>query len=486
MSTVRNSVEDENCDLLVIGCGAAGLSTAQAFVEEAEAQGVTPNIIILERAPREERGGATLWSWVNMTVDRDGVVDPAVIERVISAHPDVDEAYFRVLQEEGSKAVEWLRQHGVSIEHHTPPFAMASEYGAMAGGGRALIEALAGTLEAHPGVRFQYRTEAWRLQIDEQGRICGATVRDANGNTSQLGARAVVLATGGFEGSLEATTRYVGSRAGQIRPVVPGLRFNTGDGLRMAMEYGAATSGQFDRLHVQLVDARSSKPDAGIFGIPFGIVVNGKGRRFTDEGIATAEAINAPLAWQVWRDQAASASFIFDDAARNIPGFDLLNHSDVEPFRADTLVELAHHLAVDPDVLEHEVNAFNAAVLDGEFNPARMDGKSTRGLVIDKSNWAQPLHKPPYFAYPLATASTFSYGGIRTDLSGQVVSSGGTKLPGLYAAGVVTGVWYGEYPGAMSVLRSVTFARRVASALMAELSELDADVAFKSGVTEFQ
>jgi len=451
---------DAPVDLLIVGCGAGGLTTAQAFIEECERNGVAPRVTLLERAPRAERGGATRWSWVNLTVDSDGVVDPDVIERIVAAHSDVDEAYFRVIEREGAATVAWLEEHGVDIVHQRPPFAMAQDYGAMVGGGASLVDAFCGLLEARPGVEIHYDTEAVRLSVDESGRVDGVIARGQDGTTRRLAADAVVLATGGFEGSLEAVTRYVGQRAGQIRHVVPGLRFNTGDGLRMATELGAATAGQFDRLHVQLVDERTSKPDAGIFGIPFGIVVDGLGRRFVDEGSATPEALNAPLAWSVWRDHDATASFVFDARAARVPGWEFLNQSDIDPYQADSLAELAALIGVDPGALEEEIAQFNAAVVDGDFDPAILDGTHTAGLKVDKTNWALPVAEAPFFAYPLATASTFSYGGVRIDLKGRVITPRGTAIPGLFGAGVVTGVWYGEYPGAMSVLRTVTFARR--------------------------
>ncbi|WP_251443165.1 FAD-binding protein [Microbacterium sp. USTB-Y] len=457
-------------DLLVVGCGAGGLSVALSFLEEAERSGRTPRVTLVERAPRAERGGATRWSWVNVTVDREGVVDAGVIERILASHTDVDEPYFRVIEQEGAATVAWLEDHGVQIAHQRPPFAMANDYGAMVGGGASLVEAFCSRLEEIPGVEIRYDTEALQLLTDEDGRVNGVTARGPDGLTRRIAADAVVLATGGFEGSLEAVTRYVGPRAGRIRPVVPGLRFNTGDGLRMATELGAATAGQFDRLHVQLVDERTSKPDAGIFGIPFGVIVDGRGRRFVDEGSATPEALNAPLAWSVWRDHDATASFVFDARAARIPGWGFLNQSDIEPYRADTLAELAGLIGVPPNALEEEIARFNDAVVDGEFDPAVLDGKHTRGLEVDKTNWALPIAEAPFFAYPLATASTFSYGGIRIDLQGRVVTPRGTAIPGLYGAGVVTGVWYGEYPGAMSVLRTVTFARRTGSEIASAFS----------------
>ncbi len=77
----------------------------------------------------------------------------------------------------------------------------------------------------------------------------------------------------------------------------------------------------------------------------------------------------------------------------------------------------------------------------------------------DKTNWAYRLEKPPFFAYPLTSAICFTYGGIRTDTHARVVSGNGTPIPGLYAAGEITGLFYHEYPAGTSVLRGLTFGR---------------------------
>lgn len=451
--------QTEMYELVVIGCGAGGLASARAFVEASVARGARPTVAVIERSRKAERGGATRWSWVNMMIDQEGNLDRTVLARVTAAHPDVDADYFQALERLGAGTVAWLAEHGVKLAYRTPPFAMSFGYGAMEGGGMALVEALAGAVEDYERASFLYETEALRLHTDDRGRVDGLVVRGADGLTRTIGAGSVVVATGGFEGSLEALTRYVGPRAGEILPVVPGVRHNVGDGLRMITEVGGATAGQFDKLHVQLVDARSSKPDAGIFGVPYGIVVDGSGARFVDEGEATCEALNAPLAWSVWRDHGSRAAFVFDARAERIPGFELLNQSDIEPITANSLAELAAALGAAPDVLEATIAGFNAAVQGGAFDAAVRDGKRTRGLAIDKSNWALPVAEPPFKAYPVVAAVTFSYGGVRTDTRARVVTPAGTPIPNLYAAGVVTGVWYGEYPGAMSVLRSVTFGR---------------------------
>ncbi len=83
--------------------------------------------------------------------------------------------------------------------------------------------------------------------------------------------------------------------------------------------------------------------------------------------------------------------------------------------RADTIRELAEKLAVAPDELENTVNVFNAACGEGEFDPARLDGKRTHGIDPPKSNWANPIANPPFYGFPMTTHLTFTFGGIKTD-----------------------------------------------------------------------
>jgi tricarballylate dehydrogenase len=105
------------------------------------------------------------------------------------------------------------------------------------------------------------------------------------------------------------------------------------------------------------------------------------------------------------------------------------------------------------------VDEYNAAIGPGELNPRVLDGKSALRLDPPKSNWAFPIVKPPYIAYPLTCAITFTFGGIKTDARARVVTPMGAAIPGLYAAGEVTGLYYHGYPAGTSVLRAATFGR---------------------------
>ena len=136
------------------------------------------------------------------------------------------------------------------------------------------------------------------------------------------------------------------------------------------------------------------------------------------------------------------------------------------PLMADeprlTLEELAQKLTgVDPDAFLRTMAAFNAACRqDIPFNPNVRDGKRTEGLAIDKTNWAQPLDKPPFHAYHVTTGVTFTFGGLKVTSHAEVVDRYGGTVPGLYAAGeMVGGLFYQNYASGTGLMSGATFGR---------------------------
>jgi tricarballylate dehydrogenase len=327
------------------------------------------------------------------------------------------------------------------------------------GGGASIVAGLAGILERTEGAELLYETEGVRLTLSEEGRVDGVLVRGPDGLLRKLGAAAVVIGCGGFEGSKEMLTAYVGARACDMPVIAPGPANNRGDGIRMAIEVGADTAGQFDMFHGEPVDPRTTKPDAVVYPYPYGILVNGEARRFFDEGKNSFDSTFEELGYEIWRNQGQRAFLIGDQTSLSVNGFTDVAFTDQPPITADTLRGLAGQLDLDPDALESTIAEYNAAIGPGEFDPYTFDGKSTVGLTPPKSNWAFPLDSPPFIAYPLTCAITFTFGGIRTDSSARVVTPAGTPIPGLYAAGEVTGLYYHEYPVGTSVIRGITFGR---------------------------
>jgi tricarballylate dehydrogenase len=212
-------------------------------------------------------------------------------------------------------------------------------------------------------------------------------------------------------------------------------------------------------FHGEPVDARSSKPDAVVYAFPYGIVVNGRAERFYDEGKDSFDSTFEELAFEIWRNQQQKAFFIGDQTTLGIEHVQAIILTDQPPVTAGTLGELATALGLEPTALERTVAAYNAAIGPGPFNAHIWDGKAAPRLTPPKSNWAFPIESPPYIGYPLTCAITFTFGGVRTDSLARVLTPSGTVIPGLYAAGEVTGLYYHQYPAGTSVLRAATFGR---------------------------
>ena len=127
---------------------------------------------------------------------------------------------------------------------------------------------------------------------------------------------------------------------------------------------------------------------------------------------------------------------------------------------ANTIEELGEALDIDTQGLVETVEGFNKAVQGGEFDPTRLDGKGTAGISPPKSNWALPIDTPPYLGYAVTCGITFTFGGLRIDQQGQVLSTEGTPVRGLYAAGeLVGGLFYHNYPGGAGLMAGSVFGR---------------------------
>ncbi len=455
-------------DIIVVGHGAAGLAAAVTYAERAAEVDMSAHIAILERGPREQRGGATRWTGAFMRVDPDGRLDPNWPDYMQQVSGGLaDEAYCRKLEAEAPTTMQFLRSHGVTLLYDEFPLAHTFDNGIPSvtppcrpdGGGRAIVEALSTTLESFENVDFFYDTEALELVSDERGRVSGVVVRDSEGLQRVLNGCAVVLACGGFQGNPEMLTRYLGDRACDLPLIAPGVAGNRGDGIRMALRVGADTAGQFDMIHAEPMDTRSSAADAVLYSFTTGIFLNDKAERFFDEGSNTWDNTFEKVGYEIWKHQDQKAYWIADAKTLRIPGIDIGWLSDLAPDQADTLEELAERFGLDPDRVRATVDEFNAAVSDDEFDWRRLDGKHTTGLAVNKSNWAVPIDEPPFICFPLTGVICFTFGGVRTDVQARVVTPAGTAIPGLYAAGELTGAFYHEYPVATSVLRSLTFGR---------------------------
>ena len=468
----------ESFDVVVAGCGVAGLSAAVSAAEGGA------RVALLERATREERGGQSRFTeaYLRMKSDTEvtddfethlaengsGSIDPEIVEEaagnrehqgnIARAASLNDPTLIEMFAAQAGPTIAWLKGFGVRFDFLPTQFLTKSQPRLLpVGGGLALVEALAARAES-VGVTFCYETTATGLRLADDGRVTGLSARRRKGGSLELEGR-VVLASGGFEGNSEMMTRYVGPRSVYLRPVCKGGYYNRGEGIQMALDAGAAPCGDFGSYHAEPVDPRSGVSEPSIFIFPYGILVNGDGRRFTDEAPGTIDAVYERVTRRIHEQRDGTAWTILDAKHTRIPNYRLGIRTDKPPVEDTTLAGLAAKIGVPAAALEATVAQYNRCCVAGDWKPLVLDGLATRGLAIAKSNWALPIDEAPYHAYPVISSNVFTFGGVKVDPRARVLDRDGEPIAGLYAAGEVIGMYYGNYTGATSVLKGLVFGR---------------------------
>jgi tricarballylate dehydrogenase len=330
------------------------------------------------------------------------------------------------------------------------------------GGGAGLVEMeLAEVLRM--GCEIRYSSGATRLIQDQQRRITDIEVRGPNGY-EEIKTKAVVLACGGFESNPEMRVRYLGPGWDLCR--VRGTRHNMGDGIRMAMEMGARPYGNWSGCHSVGWDI--SAPPYGDYEVldnfqkhsyPWGIMVNLNGERFVDEGEDLRNLTYVKFGRTIMSQPFRTAVQIFDQ--KTIPVLrDEYRIRQVTKYTADSIAELAAQLEINPQALEATITEFNAACRPGDYNPSVLDGVTTEGLTINKTNWALPIDEPPFEAFVTTTGISFTFGGLRIDEVGAVQDLSDRSIPGLFAAGeLVGGLFFENYPGGSGLMAGTVFGK---------------------------
>jgi tricarballylate dehydrogenase len=185
--------------------------------------------------------------------------------------------------------------------------------------------------------------------------------------------------------------------------------------------------------------------------------VNIDGRRFADEGADIASFTYARIGRGVQEQPHRLAFQLFDAKTEPMAALPMQReyYATAVPITANSIEELADMLGLERRALVHEVATFNRAVdTVTPFDPTVLDGKSTQGLTPPKSNWALRLDTPPFVAYPVTSGITFTYGGLQINCRAQVLDTSEQVIPGLYAAGELTGgFFYYDYPGGAGLTR---------------------------------
>jgi tricarballylate dehydrogenase len=302
--------------------------------------------------------------------------------------------------------------------------------------------------------------------LQDGDRVIGVHASRA-GNPVDFHAKAVVLASGGFEANPEMRARYLGP--GWELAKVRGSRFNQGEGLKMALDVGAAAYGNWSGCHATGWDLNA--PEFGDVNVGdqfqkhsyiFGLLINANGKRFVDEGADFHSFTYAKYGGEVLKQPGQFAWQVFDAKVTKLLRSEYRIRM-MTKVSANTLEELATKLeGVDPAAFLETVRAYNAAIMkDVPFDHTVKDGKGTVGIDPPKSNWAQALDTPPFDAYGTTCGITFTFGGLRIDpASGQVLDVTLAPIPGLYCAGeMVGGLFYFNYPSGTGLVSGALFGR---------------------------
>jgi tricarballylate dehydrogenase len=422
-------------DVVVVGGGNAALCAAIT----ARRRGAT--VLVLERAPKEWRGGNSKYTRNVRVAHPDG--DPVMpgeytpeelvsdLVRVTGPELDTDLATFVAERSLGLPA--WMSANGVRWQK---PFRGTLQLGRtnrfFLGGGKALMNVYYRMAESL-GIELRYDSAAVELVLD--GSRCTGVVVESGGGRETVPARTVVAASGGFEANMEWLREVHGDRVDNY--VVRGSAHNDGSVLRHLLELGAERRGNERGHHAIAVDARSPKFEGGIVtrvdSIPFSIVLNTDGERFSDEGEDLWPMRYATWGGLIGQQPGQKVFSIFD--SKVVGTFIGGAYPSVV---AGSIAELADKVGLPRERVERTVDEYNRAVANGVvFDPTIRDGCRTEGIEPPKTNWALRIDTPPYHCFPLIPGITFTYLAVAVDRSARVLRTGGEPFENVYAAGEI-------------------------------------------------
>ena len=369
---------NDSYDVVVVGAGNAALCAAISARENGA------RVLVLEKAPEDEKGGNSYFTAGGFRFAHDGLEDIAddilpdltdeergnidlpthdrqfFYEQIMKVtRHQADEDLARTLIDDSRGTMQWLCENGVRFipMYGRQSFQVDGKhrfYGGVnieaVGGGAGLVEFLLKRVE-ELGIEVRYGTGAHSLHQDQSCRITGVRVRSTDG-FDDIACSAVVLACGGFEANPEWRARYLGPGWDLCR--VRGTRHNTGDGIRMALDAGAQPFGNWSGCHSVGWDI--SAPPFGDrvvldnfqkHSYPLGIMVNLDGERFVDEGEDYRNLTYVRFGRAIMGQPHRTAVQLFD--AKTVSMLrDEYRIREVTRYEAATIEDLAVELEIDP------------------------------------------------------------------------------------------------------------------------------------------
>ena len=421
-------------DVIVIGGGNAGVCAAIAAAER------DCSVLVIEAAPADMRGGNTRHTR-NLRAMHDAPTDVLTdrysfdeywddLMRVTKGVTNNDLAELTL---RGSAALTaWLGERGVRFQAAlTGTLNLGRTNAFFLGGGRAMLNALCRHAET-VGVQFIYDAEVDDMQLIDG--FCEGIVVNWNDRRLTLSCKQLVTAAGGFEANLEWLAEGWGDAAKNF--LVRGTPYNKGKILRSLLNNGAKSVGALDQCHAVAIDARAPKYDGGIASrldaVPFAVVLNKDADRFYDEGEDFW-----PKRYAIWGRLVAGQPDQIAYAIIDSRGVNRFMPSVFTPIVDDTIEGLAEQLGLPPDATRSTIDAYNAACPAGQIDQSILDGKSTKGLTPEKTNWSAPISTPPFYGYPLRPGITFTYMGVAVNERAQILMADGRPFANMFAAGEI-------------------------------------------------
>ncbi|KAA1286235.1 MAG: FAD-binding dehydrogenase [SAR202 cluster bacterium] len=481
--------ERKNYDVVVVGAGNAALTAALAAASEGA------KVAILEKAPEHLRGGNSYFTGGLFRFAYNGIEDISELLPAITSdekenidvgsykesefYSDVmrvteglsDPSLLQTLTSKSFPTMLWMKDQGVpwilaygrqAFEHEGKQRFWGGLIVEAVGGGKGLSDRLFELVERNE-IEVFYQTSGTKLSVNQRGSVDGITVKSESGY-EDISCKSVVLACGGFEANSEMRTRYLGP--GWELAKVRGTQYNTGDGINMALDIGAQSHGHWSGCHAVAWDlnapAHGDRNVADLFqkhSYPFGLIVNVDGKRFVDEGADLRNYTYAKYGREILKQPQRVAFQLFDQKTKHLLR-DEYFIPQMTMVEANTIEELAIGLDINPEELQKTIETYNESVQEGDFNPTALDGKHTKGIFPPKSNWAQEMDSPPYLGYAVTCGITFTFGGLKIDSNTQVQDNSDMPIPGLFAAGELTGgLFYNNYPGGSGLMSGAVFGK---------------------------
>ena len=344
-----------------------------------------------------------------------GINDPALVETLCSNSAD---------------AIDWLDEHGITL-HSVSSFGGASvkrihrpvdAEGKTVSVGSYMIPLLEENCEK-AGVQILLNTTANEILTDANGAAVGVKATGASGETVTVNAKAVVLATGGFGANLDMVVKYKPELKGFMTTNAPGIQ---GQGIEMAEAIGAATV-DMDQIQIHpTVEANTAALiTEGLRG-DGAVLINAEGKRFIDE-VGTRDVVSAAEIAQTGSYSWLVVDQAMVDASSVIQGYIKKGYT----VTGATYEELAKAMGVDEAALAETMNNWNGYV-EAKNDPD-----------FGRTSFANPLNTAPYYAIKVTAGVHHTMGGLKINPNTEVLNENGEVIPGLFAAGEVTGGVHG-------------------------------------------